>query len=415
MFFITIQPTINAAAARIAEITIFAWAPIFFFGLGGSGVTTWGRVCTCPVAAGAVSDVGRGVNAGPRSIRRLKRLWGRLGGHGGLHRTRCHGWPAGGRTGPGRGGHIRPVIAQENLERLTGIRGTIARLAVDVPHYPVPHPLRQIRAHIADRLHQMIQMGPHHLGAGLAIKGIFPRQGEVVDAPHRIQVGAAIHEAALELLGRHEENRTIDRILLVEGLFGGLRRELGEAEVHDLHLELPGGQPGQHQVPRLDIAVDDMEILRSDEGLLRLDGHFTEIPEGQRSLLHQFVQGLAGEHLHHHIGTILIRAHVIDRHDVRMLQGCECSGLLGELLGGLVLVVGITALGDDPLDGHLPVHALVERAVDRTDPTLADFPAYFVTFVHVNLTVSKPCPFAGGGGNPEKRFNPNVDTTLSFE
>ena len=113
--------------------------------------------------------------------------------------------------------------------------------------------------------------------------------------------------------------------------------EGGQAEIHDFHLEFSGRQPGEHQVRGLDVAVDQIEFLGGDERLLGLHGEFAEIRPGERSALDEFVERLAADEFHHHVGAVLVGADVVNGDDVRVLERGERAGFLDELAGGFLL------------------------------------------------------------------------------
>ena len=227
-----------------------------------------------------------------------------------------------------------------------------------------------------------MQVGHHYVMARLPLKWIGPGQCLIVDTAHRIQVRPRVQRHPLELLGSHEKNRAEDRLQLFQLLLGLRLRQRRQAEVHDLHLKFPGGQPGQHQVRGLDVAMDQIQFLRRDERLLRLDRQLTEIIPCQRCALDQFVQRLAIDQLHHHVGPVRVGAHVVDRHDVRMLQRGQRARFLDELPGAFLHQRRIILRHRNALDRHLPVHPRVISPVDRSQASLADFSADFVTFFH---------------------------------
>ena len=86
-----------------------------------------------------------------------------------------------------------------------------------------------------------MKVGNHHIISGLSTKRIGSRQSLIVDAAHGIDVHARIQRDPLELLRCHEEYRTEDRLDFLQFFerLGLVQR--GQAEVHDFHLEFPGG------------------------------------------------------------------------------------------------------------------------------------------------------------------------------
>ena len=171
----------------------------------------------------------------------------------------------------------------------------------------------------------------HHLVAGFTLEWVDAGQRLVIDAAHRIHVGPRIDRDALELLGGHEKDRAKHRLDLLQILLRLRMSQSGQAEIHDLHLEFARWQPRQHQIRRLDVAVNQVEFLRRDQRLLGLERHFPKVGPSQRCPLDQFVERLAADQFHHHIRAVLIRADVVNRDDVRVLQRGQSPGFLDQL------------------------------------------------------------------------------------
>jgi hypothetical protein len=62
------------------------------------------------------------------------------------------------------------------------------------------------------------------------------------------------------------------------------RPDLGEAEVHHLHEVAAGAQWARDDVLGLEIAVDDLEVVRLGERGEHLAEHVDDAPEGERAL-----------------------------------------------------------------------------------------------------------------------------------
>ena len=231
------------------------------------------------------------------------------------------------------------------------------------------------------RKNAVIEMGAHYLRAGFSIEGMDSGEGVVVNAAHGIEVGARIQLHALELLGCHEKNGAEDRILLVDGLQRGFGGELGESEIDNLDLEFPRGQPGQHDVGGLEIAVNEIHVLCCDQGLLCLQGEFAEVVPRENGFFHDIIHCPAVKKFHHHEGAILVDADIVDRHDVRMLQGGESACFFRELHGGFAIRLA-AVLREDALDGDFSVENFVMSTIDSAKSALADFSANFVAFLH---------------------------------
>ena len=87
----------------------------------------------------------------------------------------------------------------------------------------------------------MLEVGVHHLRSGFAIEGVAPGQSVVVNAAHRIHVGALIKRDTLELLGRHKVDRAEDGVAMGDGLERGLWGKFCEAKINQLQLKTPAG------------------------------------------------------------------------------------------------------------------------------------------------------------------------------
>jgi hypothetical protein len=146
-------------------------------------------------------------------------------------------------------------------------------------------------------------------GCGSAHVLVGHRHGRVADEgrPHgqqlveqaagAVQVGARVDLLALGLLGRQVLRGADDRGGLRHG-HAGVAHRTGDAEVHDL--DLAGA--GQHDVGRLDVAVDDARPVAVLQRLEDADGHLHG-PLGQQLApgVQQLAQGRAVDVLHHDV------------------------------------------------------------------------------------------------------------------
>ena len=128
--------------------------------------------------------------------------------------------------------------------------------------------------------------------------------------------------------------------------------------------------------------MDQVEFLRSDQAFHRLNRKFAEIWPCQWRAFDQLVQRLAIDQLHHHVGAVFVRSHVVNRHDVWVLQRGQCACFLDELAGGLLHEVRVIVRHGNPFDRDLAVHPRVISSIDSTKAALAYFSADFVTFFH---------------------------------
>jgi hypothetical protein len=143
------------------------------------------------------------------------------------------------------------------------------------------------------------------------------RQHEVEQDADGVHVDPLVDLLAEDLL-RREAGRRAEHVLL-----GDVRRsrdELGEPEVEDLDVVGATLPLAQHDVGRLDVAVNDPARVRLAEALehLRRDRH--EVREAQAGPpTHEAVERVAGDVLHHDEGASVDAPEVVDRDDVGVL------------------------------------------------------------------------------------------------
>ena len=218
--------------------------------------------------------------------------------------------------------------------------------------------------------------GGEGLHRALAAERAVARRDLVEDRAEGELVAPEVHRLPPGLLRRHVAGGAEDRsgvgvgALEGEGLGGGrlavrVRRllprtrgdELGQAEVQ----QLDPAVPRDHHVLRLEVAVDDPRGM----GLREAFGDLRRVVEGrpaeggpspgeerpQRAAVHQ---------LHHDVGPAVVVADLVDRHDVRVVEGGGRARFL------LEADQAIRVRGDVPrqdLDGHLTTEVQVLRPV----------------------------------------------------
>ena len=121
----------------------------------------------------------------------------------------------------------------------------------------------------------------------------------------------------------------------------------------------------QHDVARLEIAMDDAGAVRSRERVGNLNPDLQRLVERQRTLLQPLFERLALQVLHDQEVDPVLAADVVHGADVRMTEGGERLGLALEPL--LQVRVGGDVLGKD-FDGDRAVQARVGRLVDLAHP-----------------------------------------------
>jgi hypothetical protein len=125
--------------------------------------------------------------------------------------------------------------------------------------------------------------------------------------------------------------------MLLDFLLGLILDQNRETKIDDFDLEGAGGQPREHDVGRLEIAVDHVHFLCGDERFERLRGYAFKIMPDERCGLNDFIEGFAIDKLHHHIRTFFVFSYVENGDNVRMLQRGQRADLGHELLDRLRL------------------------------------------------------------------------------
>ena len=205
---------------------------------------------------------------------------------------------------------------------------------------------------------------------GVAGKGP-PAGGHLVeDHPQRELVGAVVHRRAPRLLRGHVLHRAQQDAgggLGDPGVGRDVRdrgRQLREAEVEDLHQAVAR----DHEVLGLEVPVHDAPGVGLGQGFRDLGGVVEELRHGEGAELEQLAERLALHELHGDVGRVVHPPDVVDRDDVRVVEGRGGPGLLLE--PGEPLRAG-RGLGPQDLDGHRAPQPDVLRAVDLAHPARA--------------------------------------------
>src|SRR5262249_43327116 len=134
-------------------------------------------------------------------------------------------------------------------------------------------------------------------------------------------------------------------------------RQLGQAEVEDLDAPVLG----QEEVVGLEVPVGDAAGVGGGEARAHLHRYLPGLAQRQRTAVEPGAQRLALQQLEHRVGSSVLGAHVVDRHDVRMLEGSDGSGLPLEAMQA----VGTgRPVGGDDLDRYLTLQTRVAGAVN---------------------------------------------------
>ena len=146
-------------------------------------------------------------------------------------------------------------------------------------------------------------------------------RAERVDVRARVDVLQAADLLGRDVLGRSDGLSRLRQALV-------LVHALGDAEVHELQL----GPAGEHEVVRLDVAVDDPERVRDGERAHRLAHDLDRVALAEPPALQKRAEGLAVHVLHREVVDALDAAEVVDLDDVGVVQARGRAGFLQEPL-----------------------------------------------------------------------------------
>jgi hypothetical protein len=218
-----------------------------------------------------------------------------------------------------------------------------------------------------------------------------PPAGEQLVEHHaeRVHVAVEADFLALDMLRRHVIGRAHRR-----GLHHlALLQERG-AEVGDLHL----GAFGNHDVRRLDVAVDDALARRVLQRAAALEADLQHVGDRQQLAGGDVPGQIAAHHqLHRDVTGILADHRVEDRDDMRVAQLAGERGLVQELRAVDGAELGIAEhLGLDGLERHFLAGEGVLREVDGAGRALAEVLLHFVFAdlereVHLRQNVQHLC------------------------
>ena len=239
-------------------------------------------------------------------------------------------------------------------------------------------PFRHVGVEPQRRNSRPVQDGINRLDGALAAEGQRAGDHFVEDDPERKEIAPAVERPAARLFGRHvvhgahRRSRGRDapgvgcRRLSRAWRRGRLLGELGQAEVEELGL----APFGDEDVGRLDVPVDDPRPVGRLEriGDLRPDGQGAI--DGQRPALQLFLERSSLHELHDDKRHAALVAEVVDRADVRVVQGGRGPGLAPEPLERLA---GVSCLLGEELDRDVTAEADVFRLKHDAHPAAAEF------------------------------------------
>jgi len=216
----------------------------------------------------------------------------------------------------------------------------------------------------------------HHAHRRVRLEGQAARDELVEEDAQRVEVDPPVELEALVahgLLGRHVLRRPhhhprLGRDLLARALEP--LEDLGQAEVENLDHLFPAGPGDEHEVLRLDVAVEDAEGVGGAQGQAGLARDLDRPAGAHHLFLAEDAAQAAPLHvLHDDEGPAVVRGvEVVDPDDVGMLQLAGQDGFALE--PGQELLVG-GEVGADDLDGPDLAEGDVLRLVDRTHPARA--------------------------------------------
>ena len=102
--------------------------------------------------------------------------------------------------------------------------------------------------------------------------------------------------------------------------------QLGQTEIENLDAAIVGDE----HVLGLDVSVDDAFFVRGGEPVATAIAVFDGFTGDQRAVAEQVAKRLALQEFADDVGRAFVRADVVDRKDVRMVQRCSGAGFLLE-------------------------------------------------------------------------------------
>ena len=234
--------------------------------------------------------------------------------------------------------------------------------------------LGDLRGQRPRRRRRQLQVTDQHLAEARARKRQ-PAGGHLVHhAAQAVDVAAGVdaRRHAAGLLRRHVRGRAHDHARLrLAGGYACVVGDAGDAEVHDLDEVLLPLVDRQVDVVRLEVAVDDLAVVRRLQGLADLD------EDGARDLQqhgsvgkHQILKRLPVQELHDEVVAVVVGdVEVEDLEDVVVADDVDRARLVEEAIDDL-LVVGVLRVQE--LDGDLRPDRRVLGHVDGAHPALPE-------------------------------------------
>ena len=218
----------------------------------------------------------------------------------------------------------------------------------------------------------LFENGIHRLNRRVAFECAAAGEHLVEDAAERKDVAAMVDRLAAHLLGRHVAGRADHSsgrcpLLLRPGLGVLLiffRSQLREAEVENLYAAIFRDE----DVFGLEVAMHDALLVRGCQTVRDLNRVFDRFAN-RKAALDSIAQCPAVEELHHEIGRTVVRAHVEDRDQVRMIDRTGRADFLLE--APQPVAIEGECRGKD-LDRDFAADARVARAPNLPHPARPD-------------------------------------------
>ena len=261
-------------------------------------------------------------------------------------------------------GHIPHAVRGEVLLEIGDqlVAGLISLVAIARDH--LHQDALRIRIHFAVELRDVgrifLQDLPQPRHRTLGVERHASGQHLVVRDAEGVDVGAQIDRLAHAVLGRQISGRSHERAGRSE-----LRLRLGrkrDAEVGDLH----HATLVDHQIGRLDVAVNDAGVVRGGESVrgLQDDLRRTGIADAPFRLDHR-LHGASVDELHGEVVHAVVVADVEDRDDVRMGQSARGARLAREARQELLVAGEVIA---EDFDRYEAVEGFLVAFVDHAHP-----------------------------------------------
>ena len=253
-------------------------------------------------------------------------------------------------------------------------------------------------AHDLEPRHRVERVPRHDRLRGRAGERRLARERLVQHARETVDVAAAIHlSRARGLLGRHvrgcpDGESGLRQLVAARGADGARDAEVGDDRV----------TARQHDVLRLDVAMDDVVFVRVRERFGHFAGDLECIVDGQLRLTVQPVaEGFAFDVRHHVVQHPARVAGIVDREDVGML---EAGGEL-DLAQEPLAAEGHRDLGAQRLQRDESLVSRVARQVDQRHPATAQLPIDHVVLGQRGVQLCKRISHADNdsSGSPARR------------